>query len=394
MLDMFAPKLPDPAQPRPRSWKEAFIALLIVMLLVAWGLITRGEAQASLEKQAATGNIPTVAITHPKAGPADEEVVLPGEVRGEFETSLYARTNGYVRSWKADIGTRVKAGELLAVIDAPELDQQLHQAQADLETARANAQIARNTAQRVQGLVETRSVSRQEGEDRSAAADATAAQVVANQANVDRLRQLQSFERITAPFEGVITARSTDVGALINNGAGKGTELFRIAAIDRLRTYVDVPQSYAASVQVGSEAQLQFPDRPGHPYPAKVTRTASAIEPQARTLRVELDIDNAKGELLPGSFVQVHFKFPTDGHSLRLPGNVLLFRAEGTRVALVRANNTVALKPIELGRDFGDSVEVLTGLQSTDQVIVNPTAAIDEGDRVIVAAAKEPKAGS
>jgi RND family efflux transporter MFP subunit len=338
----------------------------------------------------------TVITTHPQVEPAFDEIVLPGQVKGEFETPIYARTNGYIRSWRTDIGARVKVGELLAVIDSPEVDQQLRQAEADLNAAQANAAVARGNADRAEQLVVTHSVSRQEAEDRAAAATATAAQVSANLANVGRLRELQSFERVVAPFSGVITARSTDVGALIDAGGTRGTELFRISATDKLRTYVDVPQSYANGIVVGIRATLQFPERPRKTYPATVIRTASAIDPQSRTLTVELNIDNRSGELLPGSFTEAHFRLPTDGHALQLPGNALLFRAEGTQVAAVGPDGRVELKSITLGRDFGTEVEILNGLASSDQVILNPPAAIESGDHVRVASAgaQAQKAGS
>ena len=273
---------------------------------------------------------------------------------------------------------------------SPEVDQQLLQAEADLRTAQANAAVARSTANRVAGLVATESVSRQEGDDRTGAALAADAQVAAQEANVARLRQLQGFERVVAPFNGVITARLTDVGALINAGDTKGAELFRIADTSKLRTYVDVPQNYASDIVIGTKAELQFPDRPSKPYPATVARTALAIDPNARTLSVELDIDNAAGELFPGSFTEVHFKLAPTGHALRVPGNALLFRADGTHAAVVDADGHVNLKSVTLGRDFGSSLEVLTGLTQADQVIINPPAATENGDQVRLATASAP----
>jgi RND family efflux transporter MFP subunit len=374
----------------------AVVVTLLLIGVVTWGLVSRGVAKAALENQARAAAITTVTVTHPKAGPPLEEVVLPGQVKGDFETPVYARTNGYLRSWKTDIGAHVKAGELLAVIDSPEVDQQLSQVEADLKTAQANAVVAKSTAERVAGLVATQSVSRQEGEDRAAAAAATAAQVTSAQATVARLRQLQGFERVVAPFDGVITARSTDVGALINAGGARGAELFRMAASGKLRTYVEVPQSYAGEIHEGStEAEMQFPDRPGKSYPATVTRTAQAIDPQARTLTVELDIDNASGELFPGAFTEVHFKLSTASHGVQVPGNTLLFRADGVHVAAVDPHDRVVLKAVTLGRDFGDSLEILGGVGPSDQIILNPPAAVSNGDQVRIAAApSQAKAGS
>ncbi|HZC16692.1 MAG TPA: efflux RND transporter periplasmic adaptor subunit [Caulobacteraceae bacterium] len=394
MTEITTPLSPAPAgPPRRRSLIIALVAGTGIAVILGWGLASRGAAEAALKRQAAQAGITTVVAAHPTPEMTPDEVVLPGQVKGEFETTLYARTNGYLRSWTADIGTHVKAGQLLAVIDSPEVDQQLLQAEADLKTAQANAADARTTADRVAGLVDTHSVSRQEGDDRAAAASATAAQVAAQQANVGRLRQLKGFERVVAPFDGVITSRTTDVGALIHAGGAQGAELFRIAAMNKLRTYVEVPQSYAAQIHVGTTGELQFPDRPGKLYPATVTRTASAIDPQARTLQVELDIDNSSGELLPGSFTEVHFKLPPSGVGLRLPGSALLFRADGVQVAKVGPNGRVVLTPITLGRDFGDTIEVLTGVTPADQVILNPPAAVANGDPVRVAAAKPQKTG-
>jgi RND family efflux transporter MFP subunit len=390
-------EVPSPTVSAPAGRSRAHVILVNLLrvagvaALVLRGLETRSASEAALDRQAAASTIATVIVTHPKPGPDLEEVVLPGQMKGEIETSVYARTNGYVRLRKTDIGAHVKAGELLAVIDSPEVDQQLLQAEADLKTAQANADIARRTADRFAHLVDTLSVSRQAGDDREATALASAAQVSANEANVNRLRRLQSFERVIAPFAGVITARDTDVGALINAGSGQGAELFHIVATDKLRTYVDVPQSYASDIRDGTKAYLQFPDKPGKPYPARVTRTSSAIDRQARTLQVELDIDNSSGELFPGSFVRVHFQLPPVGHGLRLPPNALLFRADGVQVAVVGPSNKVVMKPITLGRDFGDTVEVLTGIEPSEQVILNPSSAVASGDQVRVATADAPK---
>lgn len=379
---------------RPRAFIWLVAAAVLALALIAWGLVSRSEARAALDEQASASATPTVIATRAQSAAALEEVVLPGQVKGDNETPVYARTSGYLASWKVDIGARVKAGQLLATIDSPEIDQQLRQAEADLKTAQANALVAKSTAARVAGLVETQSVSRQEGEDRAAAASATAAQVASNQANVARLRQLQGFERVVAPFAGVITARSTDVGALINAGQAQGSELFRIAAVNKLRTYVDVPQSYAGDIRQGTSASLQFPDKPGKLFPATVTRTASAIDPTSRTLQVELDIDNTEGTLFPGAFTQVHFKLPPQGHGVQVPSNALLFGADGTKVAKVSPQGRVSLVPVTLGRDFGTTLEILTGVGANDQIVLNPSGVLANGDKVRVIAAPKPKAAS
>jgi len=370
------------------------LAALLAIVLIVWGLVSRSEARAALDRRAAAAGVTTVIAARAQAGPALEEVVLPGQVKGEFETPVYARTNGYLASWKVDIGAYVTAGQLLATIESPEVDQQLRQAEADLKIAQANAILAKSTAARVAGLVKTQSVSRQEGEDRSAAAAATAAQVASNQANVARLRQLQGFERVVAPFAGVVTARSTDVGALINAGQAQGAELFWIVAVGKLRTYVDVPQSYASDIRQGTSADLQFPDKPGKLFPASVTRTASAINPTSRTLLVELDIPNTDGALFPGAFTQVHFKLPSSGHGVQVPSNALLFGADGTRIAKVSPQGVVSLVPVTLGRDFGTTLEILTGIGVNDQVILNPSGVLASVDKVRVVEAPKPQAAS
>jgi RND family efflux transporter MFP subunit len=375
---------------RGRGWWIGAGALTLALVLAAWGILSRMQAEAALRTSTEKEAIPTVIVARPQAGPPINEIVLPGSVKAILETPIYARTSGYVKAWKTDIGTPVKAGQLLAEIDSPEVDQQLRQAQADLKTAQANAAVAQSTAKRVADLVATQSVSRQEGEDRAAAASATASLVTSNQANVERLRQLIGFEKVVAPYAGVITARETDVGNLINAGSGVGAELFRIADLSRLRVYVQVPESYAADVKTGAVAELHFSEHPGQAFPAAVTRTAHALDPQSRTLLVELDVDNKTGALFPGSFAEVHFKLPAGNRGVRLSGNTLLFRAEGLRVATVDAAGKVQLKAIILGRDFGATVEVVQGVSPADQVILNPPASLDTGDQVHAVAAKPP----
>ena len=371
--------------PKNRRWLIAASGLAIALALAGWGVVSRQSAEAAMKAEAKDAATPTVIAARPDRGPPVEELVLPGQVKGLLETPIYARTSGYVKSWRADIGAKVKAGELLAQIGSPEVDQQLRQAQANLKTAEATAAVARSTADRVQGLVATQSVSRQEGEDRAAQALAATSEVAAHQAEVARLRQLIGFERVTAPYGGIITARSTDVGNLVNAGSGVGPELFRIADASRLRAYVNVPQSYAARIKAGTRAELHFSDHPGKAYPATVVRTAGALDPQARTLLVELEVDNAAGELFPGAFTEAHFKLASAGGTSRLPSNTLLFRAEGLRVVAVGPDNRVTLKPVTLGRDFGTAVEVLGGVQPTDLIVINPPASIETGDAVQLA---------
>jgi RND family efflux transporter MFP subunit len=382
--------MPIDRTPTRRSWVIGVGALALALVLAGWGVFSRVTAEAALRDSTEKAAIPTVIVAKAVAGPPIDEIVLPGSVKAILETPIYARTSGYVKTWKTDIGASVKAGQLLAQIESPEVDQQLRQAQADLKTAQANAAVAQSTAKRVADLVATQSVSRQEGEDRAATAAATAALVASNQANVERLRQLIGFERVTAPYAGVITARDTDVGNLINAGSGVGPELFRIADIGKLRIYVQAPQAYAAEIKIGAPAELHFSDHPGQVFKAAVTRTARALDPQSRTLLVELDIDNKNGLLFPGAFAEVHFKLPAANRGVRLSANTLLFRAEGLRVATVDAGGRVRMKAITVGRDFGTTVEVVDGVSPSDAVILNPPASLDDGDMVHAVAAKPP----
>jgi RND family efflux transporter MFP subunit len=378
-LEPSVPKAPH----RNRQWLIPTSGLAIALALAGLGVANRVGAEAAMKAEARDSAIPIVSVSRPEVGPPFDEVVLPGQVKGLNETPIYARASGYVKRWSADIGARVKTGQLLAEIDAPEIDQQLRQAEADLKAAQANATVAKSTADRVQGLVTTQSVSRQEGEDRVAAATALASLVASNQANVEKLRRVSGFKRITAPYDGVITARETEIGNLVNAGSGTGQELFRIADISRLRIYVQVPQTYAGRIRAGGTAELHFPEYPAKAYAAVIVRTAHALDPQSRTLLVELQVDNTAEGLFPGSFTQVRFKLPTAaGRAAVLAANTLLFRAEGLRVAVLGDDNRVTLKAITLGRDFGTSVEVATGIDPTDRVILNPPAAIQTGDTV------------
>jgi RND family efflux transporter MFP subunit len=351
----------------------------LLTILAGFGIWSREHAEGALAAATKSDAVPLVAVATPSAEPPVDEVVLPGTVKAEFDTPIYARTNGYVKRWYVDIGAHVTAGQLLAEIDAPEVDQALRQAEADLGTAEANNQAAQATAQRVRALLPTDSVSKEQGDIASSDAAAKASAVASNQANVARLKQLVGFERVTAPYAGVVTARETDNGNLINAGSGSGPELFRVADTHLLRIYVQVPQSYAARVRPGVEVSLQFPEYPGS--------IASAV----RTLLVELEADNAKGELFPGGYVEVHFALPVAQQGLTLSGNTLLFRQEGLRVAAVGPDGRVVLKPIRLGRDFGTKVEVATGIGPNDRVILNPPASIETGDLVRVASSHADK---
>jgi len=369
-----------------RVRRYALIGLAVALVLAVWGIVSRISARNALEREAAAAAVPTVATVTPKLGPGSDTLVLPGSVQAFYEAPIYARTSGYLKNWYTDIGTAVKKGQVLAEIDTPEVDQQLRQAQADLATADANYELARTTNERWKGLLATESVSQQDADQRAGDAAAKAAARQSAAANLARLKDLESFKRVAAPFDGVVTERNTDVGALINAGQTPGSALFRVADTHRLRIYVSVPQAYAAAVQPGLTATLEFADRPTARYEATVASTAHALDATSRTLQVELQIDNAQGELLPGSYAQVHFTLAAGSAStLRIPVNTVLFRANGLEVATVDGEHRVHLKSITQGRDFGTEIEVLTGIDAADALIVNPPDSIADGVRVRVA---------
>jgi RND family efflux transporter MFP subunit len=369
-----------------RGTARAALAVVVVLALVLWGVLASLRAGAKLREQTAEQAIVTVSTVHPKAQSDSTTLTLPGSVEANYDAPIYARTNGYLKRWLVDIGTHVKAGQLLAEIDAPELDQQLRQAEADLANARANRNIADITAERWQGLRDTDSVSKQEADEKISLAETSAAQLQAAQANLQRLRELSSFKRIVAPFDGVVTVRNTDVGQLINAGGG-GPELFRIADTTRLRLYVHVPQAYAALMRPDLTAEVRFPERPGQTYTATLERTSNAIDTATRTLLAQLIVDNSKQGLLPGAYAEVRFELPpsSSAAALRLPANVLIARGDDLKVATVDAQGHVALKTVTLGRDFGSEIEVLGGLTPDDQVIVAPPDSLSEATVVRVA---------
>lgn len=360
------------------------IAVIVALALAAWGVSSRIEGHDALRKKTAAESIPTVAVVEPTQEARPEELTLPGSLQAYTDAPVYARVSGYLKSRFVDIGSRVKAGDLLAEIDTPEIDEQLRQAEADLATAEANNQLAQITARRWRGLVLKNSVSEQDTDEKVGDAAAKQAALVAARANLARLRDLQGFKRITAPFDGVITARNVDIGTLIDAGGG-AHELFHLAATQKLRLYVQAPQVYAAAMVPGISADVQVVDRPGRDFTGRLVRTAGAIDPASRTLLVELEVGNPEGELLPGAYAEVRFKLPPRPGVLRLPANALLFRAGGLKVAAVTANGRVELLPITLGRDFGTEVEVLSGLAGNQPVIINPPDSIASGQAVRVA---------
>ena len=370
----------------PRKKNRYLWGLLVVALVLAtWGEAHRVVARNALRQKTTREATQTVVTVAPTRSALGEELVLPGAVQAYSEAPIYARTNGYLKSWLVDIGTPVKKGQLLAEIDTPEVDQQLAQAIADLATARANEALASTTNSRWKALLVTESVSKQDADEKAGDAAAKIAIVESAAANVARLRQLESFKRVVAPFDGIITARNTDIGALINAGESAGSELFRLADTHKLRIYVQVPEPYAAAAKPGLEAELRFSEQAGKGYAATTVRTANALDPVLRTLQVELELDNAQHELFPGAYAEVHFRIPQNGQSVRLPANTVLFRAPGPQVATVDAQHRIRLKSIVQGRDFGGTIEVLTGLTPDDAVVLNPPDSIVDGATVRVA---------
>jgi RND family efflux transporter MFP subunit len=364
----------------------ALVLLVVAVILGAWGEVSRVMARTALGRETAEDSVPTVVTVTAHRSDVGEELVLPGAVQAFIEAPIYARTNGYLKIWYTDIGTRVKKGQLLAEVETPEVDQQLTQARADLETARANANLSVSTNKRWQELLSTESVSKQDADEKAGDAAAKKAAVDSAAANVARLQDLESFKRVLAPFDGVVTARNTDIGALINAGQSSGSELFRVADTSKLRIYVRVPEAYAAVAAPGLEAELHFTEQAQKKYLAKVVRTSNSLDPTLRTLQVELQLDNENREVFPGAYGEVHFKLPGEAGSLRLPSNTVLFRAPGLQVATVDATKHVRLKSIVQGRDFGKTIEILSGVDASDTVVVNPPDSITDGALVRIAA--------
>ncbi|MDR5771549.1 MULTISPECIES: efflux RND transporter periplasmic adaptor subunit [unclassified Caballeronia] len=383
---------------RGRMW--LVIALVVVVLLVAQGIWSRHSAHAELERDAGEHSVQTVEIIKPTRMKPTQDLVLAGDIRAFSDAPIFARTNGYLKRWTADIGTKVRKGQLLAEIDAPEINDQLRQARADAQTARANYLLAKTTADRWVQMAKNNSVSRQETDEKTGDMLAKEAAFNASQANVSRLEQMVSFQKIYAPFDGVVTARNTDVGQLIDAGsAGIGRELFHIQDATTLRVFVDVPQAYARLVTPGLPAELILNEERNRKFEGVTVRTAGAVDPVARTMRVEVGVKNPSGELLAGAYAQVRFHLTNASASYTLPGNALLFRPDGVHAASVDANNRVKLLPITLGTDYGTRVSIAAGLSGDERVIVNPPDSIIDGAAVRIGranatpGASQPKQG-
>ena len=384
---------PDPARPAVSHRKLLLIAIVMALLavwVVVAGITTRQSQAAQLRERADAQAVVTVAVITPSRTGTSATLELPGRIEAFARAPIYARVSGYLKSWHVDIGGRVKTGQLLGEIETPDLDQQLLQAQAELASAKSNAALATTTAKRWQALLANDAVSRQEAEEKTG--DLTTKQSVVNalQANLDRFQALKRFTRIVAPFDGVVTARSTDVGALINVGGAPGSELFVVSDTRKLRVYVSLPQNYVSTVRQGSKARLTVPENPAKSHAATVQSLSQAINAASGSMLIQLAADNANGELLPGGFANVSFDLPRAAGALSIPPSALIFNKSGLRVSTVGADGKVQLKAVTVARDLGSVIEIATGLSADDRVIESPPDGIADGDAVRVASA-EPK---
>jgi RND family efflux transporter MFP subunit len=360
------------------------IALLIVGAVVVMGIHSRISAASVVREKTLEQAIPSVSVIHPKRGELKEEISLPGNIQAFIDAPVYARTSGYLKKWYTDIGTRVKTGELLAEIDSPEVDQQLSQAKAQLATAQAQLKLAEITMNRDLGMLKD-AIPRQDVDNAVGAYEADKATVESQSANVKHLEQLVAFEKVFAPFDGLITARNTDVGQLINAGnGGAAQELFRISSTDKLRIFINVPQTYSQAAVAGVSADLTLTEAPGRHYVGKVARNTGMIDPTTRTMLTEVDIDNTSGQLMPGAYAEVHLKLPAATAALVVPVTALIFRAEGLQVAVVRDGNRAEMVHVTQGRDFGTEVEITSGITAQDSIIINTPDSLTSGAKVRV----------
>jgi RND family efflux transporter MFP subunit len=389
-----APGIQRPPELPPASPRRALtlVAVFLLVLLIAGGLTISAQVshERTLAKATERAAVPTVAVVQPTLENPEESLVLPGSLQAFEESPIFARTSGYLLRWYKDIGSQVAKGELLADIDTPEVDQELNQARAAREQTAAQVDLAKISADRWEKLLKTHAVSEQENDQLASAYRQALANLAAAEANVRRLEQLEGFKKVYAPFSGVLTRRFVDPGALINAGSGAGSgaggrELFDLARVDPLRVFTSVPQAYAPFIKAGAQAAVTLQEYPGQSFPGVVARTAESIDPATRTLLTEVDLPNKDGRLLPGSFGEVRFKVGSSADKVTIPVNTLLFRAEGARVAVVGAEGKVALRPITIGRDFGNTLEILGGLKPADRIVVNPADSLEDGQQVLVA---------
>jgi RND family efflux transporter MFP subunit len=383
--NLMPPELPLRAVSRRRLLISAIVAVAAVVLVVGGGIGTRAANSRHLRQVTDTQADPVVTVMQTEHGSSSYPMELPGRLQPYSRAPIYARVSGYLKNWQVDIGSPVHSGQLLAEIDTPDLDQQLYQGKADLLTAQANATLAKTTAVRWQLLLKTHSVSVQDVDVRNSDLAAKQAIVKAAAANVERLQVLEGFKKIVAPFNGLVTARNTDVGDLINVGGGTGAELFILSDTHKLRLYVNVPQNYAARITPGRQAQLTVPERPGRTFTASVEASAQSVDPASGSTLVQLAVNNEDGQLFPGAFANVHFDVPLASANLRVPASALIFDHDGLRVATLGQDNRVVFKPIKVARDLGDVIEISAGLTLEDRIIDSPPDGIGTGDRVRIA---------
>jgi RND family efflux transporter MFP subunit len=379
------PEAPVPSLSKRRLGLAVLAAGVAAAAIVVSGIRTREAASARLSEWTEQRSVPVVAVAPPDSKVKRASLELPGRLEAYAQAQLYARVTGYIKDWKADIGSPVTAGQLLAEIDAPDLDQQIMQAQADLSSAQANAALAAANLERGQSLIASAAVSRLDLEQRTADASNKAGIVKSMQANLERLRALEKYKRIVAPFDGIVTTRATDVGALINAGAGGGPALFVVSDTRRLRAYVNVPQNYVPGIKVGAKARITVPEYPGRSFPAVVEASAQSVEPASGTTRMQLVVDNTAGELMTGAFANVSLDLAAPEIALNVPASALIFDSDGLKVATVDGANRVVLKTVTIARDMGRTVEIGSGLAAEDRVIESPQDGIASGDEVRIA---------
>ena len=377
------PETAPPSLSRRAMYIGAVSVVTVAAFIVIMGITTRRMADAKLREWTEDQAVPVVAVALPGTKSKTTTLDLPGRLEAYTQAQMYARVSGYVKEWKADIGTPVKSGDLLAVIDAPDLDQQIMQAEANLASAKANSVLSDATLKRGQSLITSYAISQQDLDQRSADAANKQGLVHAAQANLDRLRVLEQYKRVVAPFDGLVTARTTDIGALINAGAG-GAPLFVVSQIDKLRVYVNVPQNYVPSVPSGTKATITVPEHPGKTYSGTVESSAQAVDPSTGTTLMQIIVDNGTGELMPGDYASIHLQAAPPPNVLSVPSSAVIFDAKGLSIATVGADNRVALKPVTIGRDLGAVIEIASGLAAGDRVIQNPPDGIAGGDAVHV----------
>ena len=380
-----------------RSGHSVIIAILVVIIVagvIVMGVVPRLRAKDALKKETTDLAVPTVAVIHPKRGDPEQEIILPGNIQAFEDAPIFARTNGYLKKWYVDIGGHVKSGQLLADIDTPEVDQQLASARADLKTAQANLNLSKITEDRFEGLKNTDAVSKQDVDNAHGDFEAKRAIVASSEYNVKRLEETLAFNKIYAPFDGIITARNTDIGQLIDSGSGGAAkEMFHMQSTRVLRVYINIPQQYSQAAKPGLTADLTLAEFPGRRFKGQLVRTAKAIDPASRTLLVEVDVNNTTGELFPGAYTGVHLKLPEGIPTFILPVNTLIFRSQGLQIATV-ADGKASLVRIVLGRDFGSEVEVVSGLTGQENVMVNPPDSLVEGEQVQMAQQNQQQPGN